>query len=188
VAGAGLAMELSDQVCSSHKRMREIKFRAWHKHFKQMSNTIMTLGDAYFGFPNRTELRYWLHATDMEVMQFTGLKDKNGKEIWEGDVIHFNGWDFLIKFGLDESIATTGFFYIRKAKDVETTAECKGGIDFLAGGEVIGNIYENPELLNVKNVEQFRNAVGKESARKPSEQQRQKIIRAIQSAKSQSAK
>jgi len=181
-------MELSYQVSSSHNRMREIKFRAWHKHFKQMSNTIMTLGDTYFGFPNRTELRYWLHATDMEVMQFTGLRDKNGKEIWEGDVIHFNGWDFRIKFGFDESIATTGFFHIRRAKDVEIIAECKGGIDFLAGGEVIGNLYENPELLLDKNLEQFGSAVGKESARKPSEQQRQKIIRAVQFAKSKSAK
>ena len=168
--------------------MREIKFRAWHKHFKQMPNTIMSLGDSYFGFPNRRELRYWLHAEEMEVMQFTGLKDKNGKGIWEGDVIHFRGWDFLIKFGFDQSITTIGFFYIRKAKDVETTAECKGGIDFLAGGEVIGNIYENPELLDDRNLEQFHSTVGKESARKPSKERRQQIIRAIQSAKSKSAK
>lgn len=168
--------------------MREIKFRAWHKHFKQMRNTIMTLGDTYFGFPNRTELRYWLHAADMEVMLFTGLKDKNGKGIWEGDVIHFRGWDFLIKFGFDQSITTIGFFYIRKAKDVETAVKFKGGIDFLAGGEVIGNIYENPELFTDMNLEQFRSAVGKESAREPSEKQRQKIVRAIQSAKSKSAK
>jgi uncharacterized phage protein (TIGR01671 family) len=168
--------------------MREIKFRAWHKHFKQMSNTIMSLGDSYFGFPNRRELRYWLHAEEMEVMQFTGLKDKNGKGIWEGDVIHFRGWDFLIKFGFDQSITTIGFFYIRKAKDVQTAVEFKGGIDFLAGGEVIGNIYENPELLSDINLEQFRSAVGKEGPRKPSEKQRQKIVRAIQSAKRKSAK
>jgi uncharacterized phage protein (TIGR01671 family) len=181
-------MELSDQVCSSRNRMREIKFRAWHKHFKQMSNTIMSLGDSYFGFPNRRELRYWLHATDMEVMQFTGLEDKNGKGIWEGDVIHFRGSDFLIKFGFDQSITTIGFFYIRKAKDAGIAIEFKGGIDFLAGGEVIGNTYENPELLDDRNLEQFHSTVGKESARKPSKERRQQIIRAIQSAKSKSAK
>ena len=160
-------MELSDKVCSSYNCMREIKFRAWHKHFKQMSNTIMCLGDSYFGFPNRRELKYWLRAEEMEVMQFTGLEDRNGKGIWEGDVIHFRGWDFLIKVGFDPSITTIGFFYVRKAKDKETAVEFKGGIDFLAGGEVIGNIYENPEFLM---------------------ERRQQIVSAIHSAKSKSAK
>jgi uncharacterized phage protein (TIGR01671 family) len=106
--------------------MREIKFRAWHKHFKQMSNTIMSLGDTYFGFSNRSELRYWLHADDMEVMQFTGLKDKNGKEIYEGDIVEFSNrerHEILIPH-------VYGFM------NWDSTRV-----------KVIGNIYENPELL-----------------------------------------
>jgi hypothetical protein len=129
-------MELFDQVCSFHNRMREIKFRAWHKHFKQMSNTIMTLGDAYFGFPNRSELRYWLHVEDMEVMQFTGLKDKDGKEIYEGDIIHgpvITDTPYTVQCPSLESF----HWYQELADAIEEGKQI----------EVIGNIYQNAELL-----------------------------------------
>lgn len=69
-------------------------------------------------------------------MQYTGLKDKNGKLIYEGDIISRGEDRGVIKYD-DE----TASYYIRW-KESET---------FIEDCEVIGNIYENPELLEVNN-------------------------------------
>ena len=108
---------------------REIKVRAWDKPNKQMRGPW--------------EVWYIPENMNFELMQFTGLNDKNGKEIYEGDIVEMNGWVAQIVW----SGFTSSFMYEKPAKR-------SGNVDdFLwqsyAGMKVIGNIMENPELLKV---------------------------------------
>lgn len=106
---------------------REIKFRAWSKE----SNCFVQSGVQF----NNTKME--LEAVGVELMQYTGLKDKNGKEIYEGDII---GWDYFCE---SEKIRRTSVVNFEKG-----CFECNDydRPDFVER-KVIGNIYENPELL-----------------------------------------
>ena len=117
--------------------MREIKFRAWDG--KELSYSHKDLGN------------WFLEHDDMkELMQFTGLKDKNGKEIYEGDILKFNLYYTIVRNGIVDisdnedygSNRISGFY-------LETYEGRYVHMDsyYLDDTEVIGNIYENPELL-----------------------------------------
>ena len=132
--------------------MREIKFRAWLKENKKMEN-VKTMGftDKTIRCLKKNEFinAYLLRRVsfdDVELMQYTGLRDKNGKEIYEGDIIKY-------KFPYDKRIK-----HISPVKFLET--EASFGIKDRYGNEiplytisannyfeVIGNIYENKNLL-----------------------------------------
>ena len=112
--------------------MREIKFRAWDKRLEEMVDLGTHIQD-YIEFPpfspNRLEF-------DLIFMQYTGLKDKNGVEIYEGD--------WLID-GNDSSNGGSEVFYRYGQWQPFSYVGSYSGEDY----EVIGNIYENKELLNV---------------------------------------
>lgn len=128
--------------------MREIKFRAWDKKMKSM----MHVAAIHF---ERQELMIckdpaegrgvtWPFS-DFELMQFTGLHDKNGREIYDGDVVLTGKYEdkkddiFVVRW------AHCGFVFdpIDEELDLEE-------IIFHEKSEIIGNIHENPELLSGK--------------------------------------
>jgi uncharacterized phage protein (TIGR01671 family) len=119
--------------------MREIKFRAWNKEAEVMHNWDeigKVLHAKYFDD--------WIAEGGIELMQYTGLKDKNGKEIYEGDVIR--GEDPLDYFLKDitqvvvEWLECGAWYPFACDHDYEPYPKPEHC-------EVIGNIYENPELL-----------------------------------------
>lgn len=126
------------------------KFRAWDSWRKRMSVVDRIYIDTkgvrlYDDFGE-----YWRDFSDVELMQSTGLKDKNGKEIFEGDIIT-NGQNVMFMKKHD----TLGFYIEEKGK-VEFIADCADLAEFEADKkeiegfvEIIGNVYENPELLEV---------------------------------------
>lgn len=128
--------------------MRELKFRAW---------IVDDLGHGYMsdpfdfdnfedgGFVNIKGGRKRESPVDIDclvdIMQYTGLKDKNGKNVYEGDVLRFvsNG-----KKEKCEVKFVDGCFIVSGIKNLTSWWLC----DYDECYEIIGNIYENPELLN----------------------------------------
>ena len=109
--------------------MREIKFRAWDKYLNMMQDWLY--------------LRTWTpknwNESGIELMQYTGLKDKSGREIYEGDIVSWYKEPMTIIYA-----------EVFAGYQMQTPNEL-GHTPFHAGDaevvEVIGNIYENPELL-----------------------------------------
>lgn len=171
--------------------MREIKFRAWEYAHEftdrpgwkdspfvwKMNLNPGLLDCEYLGEQSVVRLNDALRkggAADYEkenksiFMQYTGLKDKNGKEVYEGDILHFTYWWFdgneaetplVGEVTYLQNEASFGLKHIRNkewlrhigAKPGEEDTQSFSGWHFSADDmEVIGNIYENPELLENK--------------------------------------
>ncbi|MDU4468634.1 MAG: YopX family protein [Streptococcus mitis] len=123
-----------------------LKFRAWLKKEQKMDNYIdhiSWLEDELYCIGDG--ITYMVSAEDLELMQSTGLKDKNGKEVFVGDIIKcIRGC--LHEVYIEKEYGGTYFggmpaVYLKDLRE---------GYAWTEHEEIIGNIYENPELLEVK--------------------------------------
>lgn len=126
--------------------MREIKFRAWDNENKEMLKVQeLDFEDTFYN--GRLAIRVeqyndYFDLDDMILMQFTGLYDKNGKEIYEGDILQIDVDRAYVKW--DNKY---GYFQLIPIGDYYFDSDVIGqALEYLEA-EVIGNIYDNPELL-----------------------------------------
>lgn len=120
--------------------MREIKFRAWCKRHKVM---IYHIGSINWNEQNNIFVNQDAKCAGNEIlMQYTGLKDKNGKEIYEGDILLYDS-------GSKTSVFYNNGAFVRSYGNSNMYLLYDSFIEdgCLYNYEVIGNIYENPELL-----------------------------------------
>jgi len=118
---------------------REIKFREWDEREGHMQydiaighgRVISGVQEGYCdGFGNAD-------IDGCKVMQYTGLKDKNGKEIYEGDIMEAEWPGSSVGKYRNKVVWNTGGFYFANAE-----------LAWWANMKVIGNIYENPEIIS----------------------------------------
>jgi uncharacterized phage protein (TIGR01671 family) len=138
-------------------KMSNLKFRAWDKKSLKM-RTVVGLDFTVAGNSSANGIKFvrcltgtYRAGSSVEVMQYTGLKDKNGQEIYEGDIVNWDAQEYqpagqvvvaypggfiLSDFdGLDDERTGGSMWVNRKSIEQDHT--------------VIGNIYENPGLLEV---------------------------------------
>lgn len=122
------------------------KYRAWDKWRDRMSVVDRIYIDTkgvrlYDDFGE-----YWRDFNDIKLMQSTGLKDKNGKEIFEKDILDYNGRKVIVKW--HGSYACFIYEFVDELKN--RTTEWQPLYLSYYKFEIIGNSLENPELLEVE--------------------------------------
>lgn len=125
--------------------MRELKVRAWYKPYKQMCQveslrfdengvyTAVLIEEPFYD-------RRIVEADEIVIERYTGLKDINGTDIYEGDIL------------IDDTGEPVEYWVVKFA-DGGFVGECAGVAESLfelTNLEVIGNIHENPELVEEK--------------------------------------
>lgn len=130
--------------------MREIKFRAWDKDLQEMHKIyIIDFVDEEVVDENADIHKF----TDIELMQFTGLYDKNKVPIYEGDIVIFEDCEMSTESGYGDTFINQGVieyndenccFNVTERITVELVDVLYKDNESL---EVIGNIYDNPDLL-----------------------------------------
>jgi uncharacterized phage protein (TIGR01671 family) len=120
--------------------MREIKFRAWDKCKSRM--VFFDLWDSEVSIP----------ASDSPIMQYIGLKDKNGREIYEGDILkdennkHYN----VVPMCGGLSLINIKYYGQQHNELIASPTNDIQNASWIENQEVIGNVWGNPELIKEK--------------------------------------
>ena len=131
------------------------KFRAWHKTWEEMGKVKRIRfdddGNANNVLFKGKEFGMNAKINEFELMQSTGLKDKNGKEIFEGDIVTDGEFARIVQYH-----QTLGFYMFDEEGNERFFSDSATLEDFEEDAkivseilEIIGNVYENPELLEV---------------------------------------
>ena len=144
--------------------MREIKFRAWDANGKKWDANGKKMTGPFtieeYGADQDSEYGDFEFPSALDhLMQYTGLKDKNGKEIYEGDIVHvWSEYDYGKRIhdrGVWEVYWSIDRWHLRRGEDSWDNGDYYQGDEVYwnedAGSnkmEVIGNVFENKELLN----------------------------------------
>lgn len=140
--------------------MREIKFRCWDKEYEKMTcfddedyqytpPLVFRLDQVFkkdSNYDDYEDFEYNDITDEIEIMQYTGLHDKNGKEIWEGDILQIDVDKAWVMWN-----DKYGYFQLVPIGDYYFDSDVIGQALEYTKPEVIGNIYENKELLNETN-------------------------------------
>lgn len=137
-------------------KMREIKFRAWVLKDEALDGLMENMME--YDVESFHDPLYEYKRGNVILMQYTGLKDKNGKEIYEGDILECTS-ELLTNFGKTKTgryetsykqviwLTDSWGYRVLKSKYIVEGAERKGLEVAIKFGVVCGNIYENPKLM-----------------------------------------
>jgi len=91
--------------------------------------------------------KIWNHVSDFELMQLVGIKDTNREELYAGDIILdlFTKMVYEVRFGQIPKLGYTGWYAYSKDRSTTLNGDYDSGLN--GAIEIIGNIYETPELL-----------------------------------------
>ena len=128
--------------------MKKYKFRAWNKAISKMLSweEVIAYSNDQFHIVETVD---FFEDDELEIMQYAGVKDKNGKEIYEGDIVKTKRENYIYNAG--GMTETKEYIQEVKYPFFIGCGQAFGGVDGTKSirdiVEIIGNIYENPELM-----------------------------------------